>query len=69
MPRQRLPRAVDGRMHPREARPNDPITLPNLRGAAHRHDFFDNAGVNAHSTYDSLKGVTSTCAQAARCSC
>jgi hypothetical protein len=42
---------------------DDPIVYPNQPGASHSHDFFGNIGIAADSTYDSLKGVTSTCAQ------
>ncbi|HYN93920.1 MAG TPA: DUF1996 domain-containing protein [Pilimelia sp.] len=42
--------------------PDDPIVHPGRPGASHLHDFFGNVGANASSTYASLKGVTSTCA-------
>ena len=43
--------------------PDDPIVLPKQPGASHSHDFFGNIGVDANSTYESLDGVTSTCAK------
>lgn len=43
--------------------PDDPIVHPGKPGASHLHDFFGNVGTNAHSTYRSLDGVTSTCAK------
>jgi len=42
--------------------PDDPIVHPGRPGASHLHDFFGNVGTNAKSTYESLNGVTSTCA-------
>ncbi|HEX8632297.1 MAG TPA: DUF1996 domain-containing protein [Catenuloplanes sp.] len=42
--------------------PDDPIVYPGKPGASHLHDFFGNVGANANSTYQSLDGVTSTCA-------
>lgn len=42
--------------------PDDPIVYPGKPGASHLHDFFGNVGANANSTYQSLNGVTSTCA-------
>lgn len=42
--------------------PDDPIVYPGKPGASHLHDFFGNAGTNANSTYQSMNGVTSTCA-------
>ena len=47
---------------------DDPIVFPNQPGAAHMHDFFGNVGISAYSTYDSLDGVTSTCAKSDRSS-
>src|SRR3954469_1595447 len=47
---------------------NDPIVFPNQPGASHNHDFFGNIGINAYSTYASLDGVTSTCANKDRSS-
>ncbi len=41
---------------------DDPIVFPNQPGMAHLHTFFGNTGVNAASTYDSLKTTgNSTC--------
>lgn len=41
---------------------DDPILYPGRPGASHLHDFFGNIGTKASSTYNSLNGVTSTCA-------
>ncbi|HEX8632503.1 MAG TPA: DUF1996 domain-containing protein [Catenuloplanes sp.] len=43
--------------------PDDPIVFPGKPGASHLHDFFGNVGAKANSTYESLNGVTSTCAK------
>lgn len=42
--------------------PDDPIVFPGRPGASHLHDFFGNISTGAHSTYESMNGVTSTCA-------
>ena len=42
--------------------PDDPIVYPGKPGASHLHDFFGNVSTNANSTYQSMDGVTSTCA-------
>jgi hypothetical protein len=41
---------------------DDPIVHPGQPGASHLHDFFGNTSTNAGSTYQSMDGVTSTCA-------
>ncbi|WP_182900291.1 DUF1996 domain-containing protein [Microbispora sp. H10830] len=47
---------------------DDPIVYPGQPGASHLHDFFGNIGTNANSTYASMDGVTSTCANKDRAS-
>lgn len=42
--------------------PDDPIIFPGKPGASHLHDFFGNVGTKATSTYQSMDGVRSTCA-------
>jgi hypothetical protein len=42
--------------------PDDPIVFPGRPGASHLHDFFGNTSTKASSTYQSMDGVTSTCA-------
>jgi hypothetical protein len=44
------------------AAPDDPIVYPGQPGASHLHSFFGNISTNANSTYQSMNGVTSTCA-------
>ena len=41
--------------------PDDPIVYPGQPGASHLHAFFGNKGVDAHSTYRSLRGGTTSC--------
>jgi len=41
--------------------PDDPIVYPGRPGAAHRHDFYGNRSVNAHSTTRSLRRAKTTC--------
>ena len=43
------------------SKPDDPIVFPGQPGASHLHDFFGNAGTNANSTDDSLRGGQTTC--------
>ena len=41
--------------------PDDPIVYPGQPGAAHSHDFLANRSTDAHSTYESLQAVATTC--------
>jgi hypothetical protein len=45
------------------AAPDDPIVYPGEPGASHLHVFFGNTAVDADSTYQSLLGRETTCAQ------
>lgn len=40
---------------------DDPIVVPGKPGRSHLHDFFGNFSTNANSTYESMKGVKSSC--------
>src|SRR5262249_1068020 len=43
---------------------DDPIVDPGQPGASHLHDFFGNIGVDASSTYASLRSTGTTCTRA-----
>ncbi|MEX0650770.1 MAG: DUF1996 domain-containing protein [Actinomycetota bacterium] len=40
---------------------DDPIVSPGAPGVTHLHQFFGSTGTNAHSTYSSMVGSTSSC--------
>lgn len=41
--------------------PDDPIVHPGMPGHSHRHDFFGNTAVDAHSTAESIAESDTTC--------
>jgi hypothetical protein len=42
--------------------PDDPIVFPGQAGASHLHDFFGNRSVDAFSTWNSMQGQSTSCA-------
>jgi Domain of unknown function (DUF1996) len=48
---------------PAHSQSDDPIMMPGMPGASHRHEFFANRSTNASSTNASLAGKPTTCSR------
>lgn len=49
------------RCDPSHVLPDDPIVFPGQSGASHEHLFFANRSTDAFSTFDEMRGGTTTC--------